>query len=61
MVPIEPPDSSSPETHRAWSVCDAVQNLGLLPLPESAVSLVVAALVVISPNNVFTTSIRLLV
>jgi hypothetical protein len=52
LVLTEPPYSSSPETHRAWSICDAVQNLGLLPLLESAVSLVIAALVLISPNDV---------
>ena len=47
----EQPGSLSPETRRAWSACDAVQNLGLLPLPESAASSLVAAIVVIALYN----------
>jgi hypothetical protein len=49
--PKERPGSSSPETHRAWSAYDAVQNLGLLPLPPSAASSLVTAVVVIALYN----------
>jgi hypothetical protein len=52
VLPKERPGSSSLETLRAWSACDAAQNLGLPPLPESAVSLFIAVLVVIGPYNV---------
>jgi hypothetical protein len=51
MRPKERPGSSSPETHRTWLACDAVQSLGLLPLPESAVSFFIAAVVVIGLYN----------